>query len=461
MSHSRWLLLALVPVLVPAAAHGQTLSLRDALARADRAAYANRIAAGTTVARGAEQLVALRGVLPTLRLESGYARTTDPIGAFGVALRQRRISQPDFDPARLNHPNPTGNYTGAVVLEQPILNPDAHLGRVAASHATAASRASEAWTRAGTRVEVIRAFYGAVLADEMVATLEAAAGAAHAHLRQAEAMVRNGLATRSDALLVAVRAGEIDARLAEARGNAALAGKRLATLLGAPGDTLASLPIHLPAAEAIRAFEAREWSGSVERRGDVTAAREGLSGARADLTRARSLYLPRFNAVARYDWNSPDRVYAGDENWTLGVMLSWTPFAGGAQLAETRAARGREVAARAGAEAAAAQARLEVEQAENDWTVALERMRIAREAVEQSGEAHRIVGRKYGGGLATVLELLSAAATETESSLRFSSARYEAIAAAAERLQALGLDPAALTTLDAPDATPLASTESR
>jgi outer membrane protein TolC len=263
-------------------------------------------------------------------------------------------------------------------------------------------------------------------------------------------MVRNGLATRSDALLAAVKAGEVDAQLVEARGNAALARKQLATLLGSPEEALAPPPDRLPTAEAIRALESREWSGSVERRGDVTAAREGLSAARADLNRARSLYLPRLNAVARYDWNSPDRMYDGGENWSVGVMFSWTPFAGGGQLAETRAARGREAAARAGAEGAAAQAQLQVEQAENDWAVALERLRVAAEAVEQSTEAHRIVSRKYDGGLATVLELLGAAAIETESALRFSSARHDAITAAAERLLALGLDPAVLTSLELP-----------
>src|SRR5690606_26304492 len=287
----------------------QTLTLGEALMQAEGAAFSNRIAAGTAAAQEAQELAALRGVLPSVRLEGGFARTTDPIGAFGIALRQRRIAPPDFDPARLNHPSPTNNYTGAVVLEQPLLNPDAHLGRLAASHAGAASRASEAWTRSSTRVDVIRAFYGAVLAHEMVAALEAGAEAAHAHVRQAEAMVENGLATRSDALLAAVKAGEVDAQLAGARGNARLARKQLATLLGSPADTLASPPAHLPAAEAIRALESWAWSGSVERRGDVTAAREGFSAAGADLNRARSLHLPRLNAVARYAWNSTDRLY--------------------------------------------------------------------------------------------------------------------------------------------------------
>lgn len=94
MSYSRFLLLTAALAAAPLAAQAQTLSLGDALVQADGAAYANRIAAGTAAAQGAQELAALRGVLPSVRLEGGFARTTDPISAFGIALRQRRIAPP-------------------------------------------------------------------------------------------------------------------------------------------------------------------------------------------------------------------------------------------------------------------------------------------------------------------------------------------------------------------------------
>src|SRR5690606_10117453 len=91
-----------------------------------------------------------------------------------------------------------------------------------------------------------RAYYGAVLAAEKVTTLTAALEAARAHVRQAESMVEQGIVTRSDALLAQVRAGEVEAALIEARGDASLAKRQLATLLGSPGDTSFTLPAHLP-----------------------------------------------------------------------------------------------------------------------------------------------------------------------------------------------------------------------
>jgi outer membrane protein TolC len=198
----------------------------------------------------------------------------------------------------------------------------------------------------------------------------------------------------------------------------------------------------------VRALLAAELDTVPVPRGDVRAARLGHAAAESDVARARSLRLPRINAFARVDWYSASAPFAGRDNWTAGVLATWTPFAGAAQIAEVRAASGREAAARATAEAAEAQARLEVERSDIRRRVALARLGIARDAVVQSTEAHRIVAQKYDGGLATMVELLDAAAVATSSGLGLSFAVCDAIVAEAERRQARGLDVGALGTLD-------------
>src|SRR5476651_1264256 len=80
------------------------LTLAGALDRADRSAFGNRVAAANAGAQAAAALVPLKGILPSVRLEAGYVRTTDPIGVFGTTLRQRAITQANFDPQRLNFP---------------------------------------------------------------------------------------------------------------------------------------------------------------------------------------------------------------------------------------------------------------------------------------------------------------------------------------------------------------------
>ncbi|MGK2961521.1 MAG: TolC family protein, partial [Gemmatimonadaceae bacterium] len=271
---------------------GAQLTLADALRQADRSAYGNRIASAETAQRASQSIAPLKGILPTARLEGGYVRTTDPIGVFGSTLRQRNISQANFDPQRLNYPDALGNHQGAAVLELPLVNADAWIARRSALNAADASRASEEWTRLSTRVDVIRGYYGAVLAGERVLTLRTASLAAKAHVAQAEALVRQGLATKSDALLASVQAGEIEAQLAEAEGAESSARRGLAVLLGQTGNASAPLATMsaLPAGDLIRSVVSGDTAAVAgSERADVEAALRGLDAARADTKRARSL----------------------------------------------------------------------------------------------------------------------------------------------------------------------------
>lgn len=427
----------------------QSLSLGQALDRGDRTAYANRAARGAEQTRAADATRTLRGILPTLRVDAGFVRTTDPVGVFGTSLRQRTIAQQDFDPARLNFPAPTPNYTAAVVIEQPLFNGDAWAGRGAASLMTQASIATTRWTATDTRIDIVRAYYAAILAHNEVANLDAALSAAREHVRQAEAMVRNGLVTPSDALLASVKAGEVETALIEASGRAATARLGLAVALGSLSDTAFALPGALPPSSAIAAL-ARDARDALPQRvrDDVAAAQLRHAAAERDAGRAMALYLPRINSFARYDWNAAAQPFGGSKNWSVGVMASWTPFAGASELAELRATRGLETAAEAQRAGTEARAQLEQAQSAVALDVGLARLQIAERAAQQSSDAHRIVSRKYAGGIATIVELLDAAAVETSSRLGHAAARYALITAIAAQYRALGGDPGALRTLD-------------
>jgi outer membrane protein TolC len=432
----------------PAALAAQQLTLAEALRRAERDAYPARIAEAEAEAREGQAALALRGVLPSVRLEGGYVRTTDPLGAFGATLRQRAVTPAAFAPARLNDPAPIGNVGSALVVEQPIFNADALFGRRAARRGSAAARATGRWERAGAQLEVVRAYYGAVLAAEEVVTLYSAARAAHAHQRVATSRHRNGLATRSDALLAAVRAGQVDARLVAARGAARLAGARLAVALGAPADSSVAPAGGLPDSAVIARLVAAPDTGAAADRADVQAAHLALEAAAADEKRATALFLPRVNSFGRLEWNSAAAPFGGRNAWTAGVMLSWSLFGGGAELAERRTAAARKRGAEAVAEAAEARGRLELREAVNALEVALAQMEITGLAVGQSTEAHRIVARKYEGGLATAVELFDAAAEETAARLGFAESRYEAIVALAQSRRATGRSLEALAELE-------------
>jgi outer membrane protein TolC len=188
--------------------------------------------------------------------------------------------------------------------------------------------------------------------------------------------------------------------------------------------------------------------GPLEGRADVAAAKAAAEAAGREVLRATGRLLPRVNAFGRYDWNDPTTPFHGQRSWTFGVMASWTLFSGFSEIGDVRGARARATAARAMAEAAESQAALEVSARESDVTVALERLAIAEQAVDQASEAHRLVARQYAGGLAGITELLGAQATETQTRLGLAQARVALITALAARQLARGSDPAALTALE-------------
>lgn len=431
-------------------AHAQ-LTLADAIEEADRAAYANRAATSMANADRAMAIKPLQGILPSARVETAFVRTTDPIGAFGTTLRQRAVTPAAFDPVRLNHPAPVNDYTAALVAEVPLVNLDAWAGRRAASRAADASDAHAAWTRLETRTNVIRAYYGAVLAAEKVAALEAGSRAANAHLAQATSMAEQGMVTRADILLAGVRAGEVSADLATARADALDATRQLALLLGRSVHELPALPEALPPSQAVLEFMAQLGAhGDMnQKRADVHAAELQHAAAAADRFRARVATLPRLNGFVRYDWHHDAAPFGGNRNWTVGIMASWNVLSSAGEFADSRVASSRAEAALVNAEATRGHAALQLEGARSRLDVALQRLEIAERGAVQGAEAHRLVARRYEGGLATVAELLEAQATETGSALALSHARYGVITSIADLLQAGSADPGAMTRLDA------------
>ena len=424
----------------------QPLSLSDAIARADSHAYANRMATADGDRQAAQKASTLRGLLPTMRAEGGYLRTTDPLNAFGFQLRQRSLTQASFDPARLNYPAPIGNFGTGLVMEQPLINADVWMGRSAAGKATEATDAAARWTRGSSRLDVVRAYYGGVLAGEKVAALEAGLAAARSHVRMAGSLLEQGMVTKSDVLLAEVKAGEVEAQLLSARGDRALAARQLALAMGTPDDTAFALPTALPSADEVRQLAA--VADSTAPRADVEAARLGQEAARLDVKRAGAQLVPRLNAFGRWDWNDPDTPFGGKPSWTVGLMASWTFFSGYGELAQRREAQARAAGADAMAEAAEAQARLEVAARRNNLEVAVATLAISERAVRQSEEALRIVRRKYEGGLATVTELLETDALDTRSRLERAAAVYRVIVTAGEWRQSVGRDVVELTSME-------------
>jgi outer membrane protein TolC len=442
----------LAALLMPATGRAQhpVLTLRDALDRAANAAVANRTARAARDVAAAGQLGAWRAVLPTVRIDAGVARTTDPVGAFGTMLRQQRITASDFDPARLNFPEAINNFTGALVLEQPLIMLDGWLAaRSSARLVDGATHAAD-WTAVTTEAEVIGAWFGAILAAERATTMSTAVRAAQEHARQADEMLEAGLVTRSDVLLASARAGELEAGRLDAVRDSVLARRHLAVLIGADSDDLTAIGNRFPSDSSVDAMAREVLALQPLTRADVQGALSAAAAANANAARARATLVPRVVSFARRDLNSSSRPFGGSSSWSVGVMASWSPFSGASELADSRASDARGAAATAQLAGAVAAANVDLERTDMTLRATLTQLSLARTSLAHGREAHRIVTRKYEGGLATVAELLDAAAAETRARLLLSAARHGVLTAIADRLRASGHEPRRMAALDEP-----------
>jgi outer membrane protein TolC len=441
--------LVVIASLAPAIAHAQGphVTLGDALERATVSAVPNRVARAASDAANAGRMSAWRTILPTLRVDAGFVRTTDPVGAFGTSLRQQRITSADFDPARLNFPAPINNFTGALIFEQPVFMLDGWLAARAGTRASEGARSAAEWTALTTQSEVIDAWFRVILAAERANTMTMATQGARAHVRQAEAMLEAGFVTKSDVLLAESRAGELEIARLDAVRDSVLSRGQLTLLLG---DGSLPLPATLggfPADSVVERF-ARDVAELDSRpRADVQGAEAGVAAAVADVNRARATMVPRLVSFARRDLHSADVPFGGSSNWSVGIMASWSLFSGAAEVGDRRGAEARRASAAAQLAGALANADLDAQRSALSLQASLARLAIARSTAKQSEEAHRIVTRKYEGGLATVVELLDAAIAETQARLGLSAARHSLITSIAERLRATGHEPARLAAL--------------
>jgi outer membrane protein TolC len=432
---------AMIAALLPLAA--QALTLQEALERSDQSSYAGRLANGRLQERSGQELSSLQGLMPAVRAEGGWSATDDPLNAFGTRLRQRSITMESFDPAALNDPSRASGWNAALVAEVPLVNVDAWKGRTAASGAVEAARRRQEAERIRARNETAHAYFDAVLAQAAVRTWQDALNAAQAHRSQAASGSREGTVLRSDLLLSQVRLGEIEASLAKAQSDSALALRRLAFAMGSPESAPTSLEGFPETATLQSAAAALPESG---KRPEEEAGHAEAKAAALDAERVGATLLPRLNGIARMDWNASGVPFSKDPSWTVGVQASWSLHATG-EVGDRQAARARAEEARV--MEAMTKNRLDLEEAslESGLKVALQRLSIAETAVSQAEEAHRLTARRYQEGLATMAETLQAAALETSTRLSLESARHDVVVGLSDLSALRGLDSRRLETL--------------
>jgi outer membrane protein TolC len=372
---------------------------------------------------------------PNLRVGLGWARSNDPVFAFGAKLRQGRFTEADFSLAELNQPGAIDDWNTGVQAEWGILSPERW------ATATAGKREAEAvrWTaeRAAQNVR----FSARVLFQQAVAA-EARAEAARLDV-QAKEESRRVIGQRAEQGLLT----EVDVLQAEAEWQAARAALRASDQ--AREDSRARLAVLLARDPSeigpLRPSEGvqREVDGAqhvLEERADLQAFASQVSAAESRVSAAQGARLPSLSAYTSWNTFSSAFLDGPRSRWTGGISLSVPVFTGFAAKGRIAAAEAQVEAARLREDDARRRARSELTEARRAVSASRDVMASAEAASDAASEALRLIRRRFEEGLATTLDLLNAqarAAAHRSAAVEARSGYYIAIA----RLEWASLDP--------------------
>ncbi|MBT8397508.1 MAG: TolC family protein, partial [Gemmatimonadetes bacterium] len=182
-------------------------------------------------------LQATPAFLPSLSFGLQGMKTTDPVGVFGLKLRQENFAAEDLSLDALNRPEAYSGYNATATVQMPILAPEGLYGFQAARKAAEAENAGARRAAGATRFFTVQAYTGALLARRQVEALDAALEAVRSHVAQAEAMHEQGLVTGLDARMARLKASEIEVHRLSADAQARNALSELKAFLNLPDGT--------------------------------------------------------------------------------------------------------------------------------------------------------------------------------------------------------------------------------
>ena len=410
---------------LPSSSFGQSpvrLSLADAIARGF--ANSHRLAEARAREEGAIAAATSADLAdkPIVGASAAYSRTN----------HVTEFSFPQLNGTRLVvYPDIPNNITSRVGFQWPIYTSgrvDA-LERAAIAEAQAAGADIET-TRADLRFEIVRAYWAAVTAREAERVLEESTARAEKQLGDARQRFDVGLIPPNEVSSLEAQRSRERAQLIEATNIREGAIIDLRRLIGVPQDAVIEL------VDALDAGGSTGSSGSTSSTGDVPVLvkqaldarpeRKALTfrigGAEARQQAALTATKPTLSLGGGFDYANPNRKIfpvqrKWDESWDVSVNVNWNFFDSG---------RAKSQAAEAAAIVTATRERLaefdsvvsaDVRQRLLDLESSQAMVRAASDAVRSAADASRVVGDRFGAGVATSTDILVAQVAQLEAEL--------------------------------------------
>ncbi len=346
--------------------------------------------------------------LPKVNLSETWSRSDNPLMVLGTKLNQEIVTPADFNPSVINNPEPLSNYNTRLSVVQPVFNGGKeYLGRAQAKLAKDASIQDRERARQETVYNVIKAYYGVLLAREYNRVALLSLETSVANVKLAEARYKAGAVLQSDLLRAKVQYAEVREMVTRSDNGIRLAAAGLNFAMGVPQNS---------EFEIAGALEQQEPGADVDavigealnKRPDLMAMDLNRQNAEKSVRQARTDYLPSLNLMGQADWNS-DR-FAGDnaKSWTVMAILQWNLFDGLATRSRVKEAVAASSRMKSLEEQTRESVQLQARQAFYNVKTSLDRIAATASSVQEAEEGLRIVQKRYETGMTTFVDVLGA-----------------------------------------------------
>ena len=375
---------------------------------------------------------------PFVQFTSSVTGGNNPVFVFGSRLEQGRFGASNFAIDSLNHPNPIVNFRSVVTAQKSLYDQKQTASRITQAQIGKSQAELQAeFVRQQLRFNVIRTYYGTVLAKEMLKVSDMAINSAKENSKKAKDLFEVGMVTDADYLVAEVEVANTNQQKLEAESNLFTTKAALNILLGEKPELEREFTDDLT--EKYFPMEERDEliRIALENRPEYQKAALAIQTNREQKKAViNKQKLPEVNAFGNFGYSSP-YLANGSTDFTVGVSLTYTLFDAGKKNQLEQATESESIA-ELEKENLANQIRLEVIRAEQNFKTSRAKILVSVKSIDQANEALRIIYDRYKFGLMTFNELVRAenALVRAKSSLLI--ARYEYYTAYASVLLATG-----------------------
>jgi len=415
-----FILLTLFTLLIPSIAFaGNLLSLKEAINLALEKNNLLKAAAHEETAAKRESAASRGRYLPRVSLDETASASNSPTRVFMMKLDQGRFTQNDFAVGNLNHPATHGDFRTSLTLDQPIFDPGIIRGAELADKDEKISSLTFERRRQDVAYMVYSTFLEVQKARGNLKASEQGVTDAKEHERLARVRGEAGVGLKSDELRARTYLAEMEQKKISAENDLALAGLRLAKVVGSEAGESADIREELtPLSMAQGDSELRRLA--MENRPDLKESVLEVEKAETGVKAARDAYLPILHGTAGYQMNDRDIPFGRDNDaWMVGASLRWDIFDGFTRWNKKGKAEALAGAASEYLEDYRKNVALQVEENRLRREEAAKRLEVAHHSVQDSEEVVRLISRRFENSIATFVELLDAqtALNEARSSL--------------------------------------------